>query len=709
MSSSKAPRYLSSSGSHQSRTISSSNDTKFPGNPLPTTFKNAILDSRILAGHFLDASCIKCRAPLMKNFNLLEFFAAWLKNASIPKKGRPTTNKYKASLCVKECKKCHALTCIGCGRLPTQGKYDMLVKGLDIMVKSRNGNIKNVGTDWWLDWCCNDGRMFCVWLLLSRYDGAWLRLKAKSEEAAAKRNERKRCDATPMSRGIGFEERGVVEMKLLGHFSRGLDMDRKTVATEVFNFGEEDRKTNLLTVLLPPPQEKPHDYLSGLLNIGMLLDKVAELFHNDCVDNVVARCGLYSAAMSFVDRLQMHPALANLVQAKQYTKKETCGLQTLSTPTSVTKKQQDEFAIAQMVTLGSDKAWPVIKYLENLKRQTTLMRKANIRSGDPKDREALDLFQRIEKLHKDYTSKAESTQPSNGLTKREKWALYHKENCVTYEDNILDSVNDDFREKAERLHHSGKGRMKRLMTELISLSTSLPEGIFVKAGESRLDVLKCLIVGPSETPYEGGLFEFDILCPEEYPKLPPALRFRSGIPHAPWYLNPNLHSDGEVCFSLLGTWDEGSNNVKWQPTKSTLLQLLVSIQSMVFVPHPFLNEPDWSNKTGKEVDAKSRLYNERIQPLVVRFAITSWLTNPQRRNGIWKPVLRRYFECNAKTLVGTVERWGKGNQLIERWDGWMVVRFMSEWKEKANFYKEGSGSNDFLRGLKRALGEFGYL
>lgn len=51
--------------------------------------------------------------------------------------------------------------------------------------------------------------------------------------------------------------------------------------------------------------------------------------------------------------------------------------------------------------------------------------------------------------------------------------------------------------------------------------------------------------------------------------------------------NPNLYADGKVCLSILGTW-QGPG---WQPGKSTLMQVLLSIQGMIFVPEPYFNEP----------------------------------------------------------------------------------------------------------------------
>jgi hypothetical protein len=50
----------------------------------------------------------------------------------------------------------------------------------------------------------------------------------------------------------------------------------------------------------------------------------------------------------------------------------------------------------------------------------------------------------------------------------------------------------------------------------------------------------------------------------------------------------------KVCLSLLGTW----TGPGWIPGKSTLLQVLISIQSLILSDEPYLNEPGWSNSAG---------------------------------------------------------------------------------------------------------------
>jgi len=65
------------------------------------------------------------------------------------------------------------------------------------------------------------------------------------------------------------------------------------------------------------------------------------------------------------------------------------------------------------------------------------------------------------------------------------------------------------------------------------------------------DLFSVMIQGPSRTPYEDGLFFFDVQLPSAYPNSPPSFFY---ISYCTDRLNPNLYEDGKVCVSLLGTW-----------------------------------------------------------------------------------------------------------------------------------------------------------
>ncbi|CAG7786045.1 unnamed protein product, partial [Allacma fusca] len=93
---------------------------------------------------------------------------------------------------------------------------------------------------------------------------------------------------------------------------------------------------------------------------------------------------------------------------------------------------------------------------------------------------------------------------------------------------------------------------KAYQREVKILEQNLPDGMLVKGYEDRMDLLSAIIVGPLNTPYEGGLFAFDVKLPNEYPHKPPLFYFISFTKER---MNPNLYAhDGKVCVSLLGTW-----------------------------------------------------------------------------------------------------------------------------------------------------------
>lgn len=87
-----------------------------------------------------------------------------------------------------------------------------------------------------------------------------------------------------------------------------------------------------------------------------------------------------------------------------------------------------------------------------------------------------------------------------------------------------------------------------------------------------------MITGPVDTPYEHGLFVFDVRLPQDYPASPPLFHYLS---QCSGRLNPNLYEDGKVCVSLLGTWS-GRGSEVWT-SKSNVLQVLVSIQGKFFL------------------------------------------------------------------------------------------------------------------------------
>ncbi|MCJ1282571.1 hypothetical protein MMC26_001895 [Xylographa opegraphella] len=152
--------------------------------------------------------------------------------------------------------------------------------------------------------------------------------------------------------------------------------------------------------------------------------------------------------------------------------------------------------------------------------------------------------------------------------------------------------------------------MRRIRKEHKILESSLPEGIWVRTWEDRLDLLRVLIIGPEETPYSLAPFVLDFHFNGDFPHSPPEAYFHSWT-RGLGRINPNLYEDGKVCLSLLGTWPGDSKDESWSDD-STMLQVLVSLMGLVLVKEPFYNEAGFDAYVGSsETQVNSALYTEK--------------------------------------------------------------------------------------------------
>nr|XP_006819495.1 PREDICTED: ubiquitin-conjugating enzyme E2 O-like [Saccoglossus kowalevskii] len=118
---------------------------------------------------------------------------------------------------------------------------------------------------------------------------------------------------------------------------------------------------------------------------------------------------------------------------------------------------------------------------------------------------------------------------------------------------LLDCVPDTHYFKSATFTSDGfaKKLTSIISKELKLLQSSLPPGILVKSFADRMDLFSVMISGPAKTPYEDGLFIFDVQLSVNYPQSPPIFHY---VSFCAGRLNPNLYNDGKVCVSLLGTW-----------------------------------------------------------------------------------------------------------------------------------------------------------
>ncbi|KAL0964404.1 hypothetical protein UPYG_G00323370 [Umbra pygmaea] len=200
-------------------------------------------------------------------------------------------------------------------------------------------------------------------------------------------------------------------------------------------------------------------------------------------------------------------------------------------------------------------------------------------------------------------------------------------------------------------------RARRLAQEAVTLSTSLPlsssSSVFVRCDEERLDIMKVLITGPSDTPYANGCFEFDVYFPQDYPNSPPLVNLETTGGHSVRF-NPNLYNDGKVCLSILNTW-HGRPEEKWNPQTSSFLQVLVSVQSLILVSEPYFNEPGYERSRGTPSGTQSsREYDGNIRQASVKWAMLEQMRNP---SPCFKEVIHKHFYLKRVEVMTQCEEW----------------------------------------------------
>lgn len=167
--------------------------------------------------------------------------------------------------------------------------------------------------------------------------------------------------------------------------------------------------------------------------------------------------------------------------------------------------------------------------------------------------------------------------------------------------------------------------MRRLQRELLSIQREgVSPTVHVAAHSEDLTILEALVIGPAGTPYDSGMFHFQLQVPPEYPLLPPQVRFMT-TDGGNIRFHPQLYADGKVCLSILNTWQ----GPQWHAGMS-LRSVLLSIQSLLN-DEPLRCEPGFENKSKEEVE-KANVFvvheTMRIATLgAVSASVPSWGTS----------------------------------------------------------------------------------
>ncbi|KAK6509697.1 Ubiquitin-conjugating enzyme E2 7 [Arthrobotrys musiformis] len=145
--------------------------------------------------------------------------------------------------------------------------------------------------------------------------------------------------------------------------------------------------------------------------------------------------------------------------------------------------------------------------------------------------------------------------------------------------------------------------VRRLLSEYRELINNETEGIYAgPIAEDNFMLWECLIAGPPDTPFEGGMFSATLKFPDDYPLSPPELKFTCDI------LHPNIYPDGTVCISILHPPGDDPLNYesaseRWSPIQS-VEKVLLSVMSMLAEPN---------DESGANIDASKMFREDRAQ------------------------------------------------------------------------------------------------
>eukprot|EP00249_Psilotum_nudum_P031989 c47060_g1_i1 orf=475-1020(-) len=113
---------------------------------------------------------------------------------------------------------------------------------------------------------------------------------------------------------------------------------------------------------------------------------------------------------------------------------------------------------------------------------------------------------------------------------------------------------------------------KRIQKELTEISLDPPSNCSAGPKGDNLFEWVSTIMGPSGSPYQGGVFFLDISFPSDYPFKPPKVVFKTRIYHC------NINSSGQICLDILKD--------NWSPAL-TISKVLLSLCSLLTDANPY--------------------------------------------------------------------------------------------------------------------------
>lgn len=139
---------------------------------------------------------------------------------------------------------------------------------------------------------------------------------------------------------------------------------------------------------------------------------------------------------------------------------------------------------------------------------------------------------------------------------------------------------------------------RRLMNDFRKIQLDPPPGVYAVPLDDNILLWHAIILGACGTPFADGIFKLTMEFTENYPNVPPTVRFVSKMFH------PNVYADGSICLDILQNMWSSSYNIG---------AILTSLQSLLGDPN--CNSP--ANTVAAELFVENkRLYEQRVIEVV---------------------------------------------------------------------------------------------
>lgn len=137
------------------------------------------------------------------------------------------------------------------------------------------------------------------------------------------------------------------------------------------------------------------------------------------------------------------------------------------------------------------------------------------------------------------------------------------------------------------------------------------DGVSIGINDDNIYKWDVTLMGPKDSPYEGGIFKCKMEFPDNFPLYPPKFIFDTKIYH------PNVYDDGKVCISILhppgdDKWGYEKAEERWRPVHS-VNSIILSIISLLSAPN---DESPANIDAGKDWRENPDIFQEKVNKCV---------------------------------------------------------------------------------------------